>query len=263
MKFILKIIIGLSSLYVLSSYSYSLMDYDILINTWVDIENQKNRLNSEWYRKKDSMENYLSLLDEEAAALKRIVDQNSGLMGEVEAERLDLVQQKNEMEKFQSVLERKIQQSISSIKDLASQLPPPLKSEWNTKIGEVDIESASNSEKLDLIVGLLKKMDHFESRVVLHQASMEIESLDVQVKQVYMGVSQGWYSSEDGAFYGYGKPTPEGWKWWHMEHASTELNQQLNPKQILAVIHILENNSEAELVTLPVSVNSKVSLSQR
>ncbi|WNO10331.1 DUF3450 family protein [Teredinibacter sp. KSP-S5-2] len=244
-------------------YCDSVHGYDSLVKNWIDIENQVNTLNSEWHLKRKSMENYLSLLDEEAAALKRIVEQNSGLIGEVEAERLDLVQQKNEMEKSQSALEAKVRQSLLSIKDLAFQLPPPLNAEWNSRINELDVDLSSNSEKLDLIVDLLKKMNHFESRVVLHQASMKIETLDVQVKQVYMGVSQGWYSSDDGAFYGYGKPTSEGWKWWHMESASSELNQQLNPKDILAVINILENNSEAELVTLPVSVNDKLSLSQR
>jgi hypothetical protein len=73
----------------------------------------------------------------------------------------------------------------------------------------------------------------------------------VLVTQIYLGLAQGWYVDAEGEHFGFGRPTPTGWRWWHGEDASRELGQPLQPETLLTLKAIVENPTKAKLISAP------------
>jgi hypothetical protein len=59
---------------------------------------------------------------------------------------------------------------------------------------------------------------------------------------VYLGISNGWYVSNNGQFAGAGRATAEGWQWESIDEAAGISN----------MVAILERRRNAELVSVPV-----------
>jgi hypothetical protein len=117
----------------------------------------------------------------------------------------------------------------------------------------------SNSEKLERLLGLFKLVEEFDDRVALNRITMELPDTNGQlqqlfVTQIYLGVGQGWYVSDDGSAYGYGRATKLGWSWWHGDQASAELGRELDPQDLLRVRSVLENPTTATFVSLPIKI---------
>ena len=110
---------------------------------------------------------------------------------------------------------------------------------------------------------ITKLMNEFDQRVAINKATIELpvagqeSTRSVRVTQVYLGLTQGWYLSEDASEYGYGRATALGWKWWSNQEAESELGQELDSKEIKTLISIMENPALAELVSLPVKLEAK------
>ena len=77
----------------------------------------------------------------------------------------------------------------------------------------------------------------------------------VMVTQIYLGLSQGWYISDDGRVYGYGRATAQGWRWWHGDQADEVLGRSLQPEALQAVRAMLENPAAARMIALPVTTH--------
>jgi hypothetical protein len=101
--------------------------------------------------------------------------------------------------------------------------------------------------------------EDFNKRIALHRTTMELQTVDnntakVLVTQIYMGISHGWYVSDDGSAYGYGKANTLGWTWWHGTDASKELGHELEPQDLLDVRSVLENPTSASYLPLPLKL---------
>lgn len=91
---------------------------------------------------------------------------------------------------------------------------------------------------------------------------MEVSTKDAEIKnmrvtQIYLGVSQGWYVSDDGQYFGYGRPDLKSWTWWHNESASKELGKKLNPQDLLELVNVINNPTTASFIRLPIKINNK------
>lgn len=232
---------------------------DKLMLQWLEIESQKGRLQSEWSLRKAELDQRLNLMNIEQTALTEIVVQGSKATNDVDQRRLSLLQSQDKLELEQTQVDSQIQTTTTLIQALKIKLPPPLQSEWNEKLPLLLQKGVSNSEKLERILSLLKLVEDFNNRVALNRTTMTLpnsqgETVELLVTQFYLGTAQGWYVSDDGAVYGYGRATALGWTWWHNQDASKELGRALNPKTLLALRAILENPTSATFISLPIKI---------
>lgn len=230
-----------------------------LMGQWLNLEMQKGSLQSNWNRSRDNLEQRFILLDAEQKRLKEVLSQRTQANGEVDQRRLTLLQAQEKLEQDQAQLDGQLKKYLQRAQLIQPRLPPPLRAQWNEKLALVAQENASASERLEHLLSLFKQFDEFNQRVALHIGALDIPDANQQMQpiltsQIYLGASQGWYVSDDGKSYGFGRSTSTGWKWWHGAAAEQELGRPLSADAIMRVRRILENPTTAEFVALPVKI---------
>ncbi|MFT7560833.1 MAG: hypothetical protein ACI93R_002756 [Flavobacteriales bacterium] len=230
-----------------------------LMAQWIGLESQKGKLQQEWLDKKQSIEQQLELFTVEKKSLDTLVAGSKQTKTDVDDTRLKLLQEQETLELEQTQLRAELTYAISKIKPLSLRLPPPMQAMWAEKTPLLFQDGISDSEKLERLLSLYSELDKFNDRIVLHRASLSIPevgsgSQKIVVNQVYAGSAHGWYISDDGSYFGYGKSKPLGWAWFHGEAAEQELGELLDPDSILAVIAVLETPTTARFLPLPVSI---------
>ena len=237
-----------------------------LMDQWLSIESQKGQLQRNWTIQKRSLEQKLSLLKTEKAVLKSLLTQSSHEKSELDTQRLDLVKQQNTLEQAQQIVSNQLQQTSNVAFALLPQLPPPLQVVWQEKLMLLK-QNVSSSEKLERLLTTFTLVSEFDERIALNRTSMAIPInndtvQNVLVTQVYLGLSQGWYISDDGHFYGYGRSNLSGWTWWHNENADKALEQTLNAQGLLHLIDIMQNPTKASFLSLPIKINVNKAVSE-
>lgn len=226
---------------------------------WINLQTQKGLLQSNWNSSRDNLDQRMNLLDIEQKKLKDIVSQRTQATSEVDQRRLALLQSQEKLEQEQQSLSTQLKVYIQRAQAFHMRLPPPLHAQWNEKFASLSDENRTASERLETLLSLFKQFDEFNRRVALHIGAMEIPDQNQQpqpvlTNQIYLGVSQGWYVNDDGSSFGYGRPTPTGWKWWHGKEAQQELGKPLDAAAVKRVLSVLQNPTNAEFVSLPVKI---------
>ncbi len=223
-------------------------DIHQLTMQWTRLERQKDLLRTNWHRDKPVLEQQLSLLERETQELNQFLKESSQEKDEVEKRRLELLEKQTNLEQEQEVLERSLKQANMQLKALHIQLPPPLFEGWGKDLPRLEDPLLTGSEKLQLVINLLRQLDDFQQKVTLNEIIMTLDDgKEYLVKQVFLGLSHGWYITADKRYAAAGMPNPDGWKWIPAE----------NGEQISRIIAILERRTDPELVTIPLKLNSQ------
>lgn len=228
-----------------------------LMSRWISIESQKGKLQTQWNARSQQLEQKLALFDAERESLQAVIDNSKKTGSDVDDRRLDLLKKQDTLESEQTELNAKIRSATTSLRTLTVRLPPPIQNQWQEKMPLLDQPDVSDSEKLERLLGLFKMAEDFDKRIALHRTTMQTSADTANtllVTQIYMGLSHGWYVSDDGSSYGYGKADALGWTWWHGDEASKELGYELSPEDLLRVRSILENPTHASYVPLPLKL---------
>lgn len=232
-----------------------------LMDDWLNLEIQKGQLESSWAEREQELEQRLTLMDVELRRLREIADQRVEASSEVDQRREELLEKQERLEQEQENLQQQLDRTSRAANFLLKRLPPPLQAQWTPQLAEIAAADVNNNEKLEGLLALFKMAAEFDRRIALHKGELQVAT-DKQdrgkviiVNQIYMGLSQGWYISDDGEVYGYGRSTRDGWKWWAGEKATTELGLALHPSEIIKTYQILQNPTTANFVSLPVKIN--------
>lgn len=256
MKYLFLLLVTFLSI---SAYSADNEDTSKLMGKWISLESQKGKLQSDWNARRQFLSQKLDLYNAETEALNAVLTLTDTQKSDVDTRRLELLKKQDSLELEQTHINAQISEAISKARTLLTRLPPPLQMLWQEKFSLLSQEGINNSEKLERLLTLFKLVENFNDRIALHRTIMEVsdqngETIKLLVSQIYMGVAQGWYVSDDGAAYGYGRATNIGWTWWHGENASTELGSKLDPQTILATRAIIENPTTASFLSLPIKI---------
>lgn len=241
---------------------FSEAQIDGLMQKWIQLEGQKGKLQMEWAERKSELERRQQLLEVEKSALNEVLSETEASTSDIDQHRKTLLTDQEQLEQEQSLLAGQINQAVLSIQSFQHRLPPPLADEVGGKMALLDA-NLSQSEKLERLLSIFKLIDEFDQRVAIHKATIDLAANNgevarsIRVTQVYLGLSQGWYLSEDASEYGYGRATQLGWTWWGKNEAEAELGRELNPQEIKNMIAIIENPTLADLVSLPIKLESK------
>jgi hypothetical protein len=215
---------------------------------WTGLEHQKDLLRKNWREDKPVLEQQLSLLERETRELNRFLKESAQEQDEVEQRRLELLEQQTRLEKEQAALERSLRQAAIRLKALHVQLPPPLVKGWEEELPRLEEPLLTSSEKLQLVLNLLTQLDDFQQKVTLNETVMTLaDGKEYLVKQVFLGLSHGWYVTADQSHAASGIADPDGWEW----------TPVTNGEQIAQIIAILERRVNPELITIPLQLNAQ------
>lgn len=235
---------------------------DELMQQWIKLESQKGKLQTEWAERKAELERRQQLLVAEQNSLQEVLSQTAESSSDTDQRRKTLLTDQQRLEQEQALMAEQVNKAIASLQSIQFRLPPPLASEVDSKMKSFQSD-LSASEKLERLLSIYKLMNEFDQRVAINKATIELPvsgqeaTRSIRVTQVYLGLTQGWYLSEDASEYGYGRATALGWKWWSNQEAESELGQELDPQEIKTLISIMDNPALADLVSLPVKLEAK------
>ena len=215
---------------------------------WTGLEHQKDLLRKNWRGDKPVLEQQLSLLERETRELNRFLKESAQEQDEVEQRRLELLEQQTRLEQEQAALERSLRQAAIRLKALHVQLPPPLKEGWEEELHRLEDPLLTSSERLQLVLNLLSQLDDFQQKVTLNETIMTLANgQEYVVKQVFLGLSHGWYVTADQSYAAAGMANPDGWQWAPVT----------NGEPIAQIIAILERRVNPELISIPLQLNAQ------
>ena len=226
---------------------------DNLVKQWLNLSQQQSALQTLWLSKEPALKQRLTLLQQEQQQLDSLIIENQHQGSEVEQQRAELLTLQTNMEANQQLLSQWLTTQFTKVHNIIDRLPPPLALQWQKTLSENSIDEANNSDKLTLLLGLFSKLSDFDNRIASFESTIiDIEQQSRLVKQLYLGISRGWYLSMDGESVFEGVATDQGWKWQH--------NSSLDPKELNNAIAMVEQRKEASFIRLPLSLNANDSL---
>lgn len=233
-----------------------------LMQQWLDLESQKGKLQLSWQANEQALKNQLSLLKQEKQALNALLKTANAARSEVDTKRLALTEQQLAFEKNQQTVDAALKNAHLFVKRITPLLPPPLQNDWQTKTTQIEKTELPNSEKLERLLSMYKAADEFNQRIAIHNTNMRLPSSEGEserlVNQIYLGLSQAWYISDDGEFYGIGRVEQSGWQWHHGAAAKQLIgsNSEGFSTDLLAIKAMLEKPTNASFIKAPLAIAS-------
>lgn len=239
-------------------------DESELMQQWIALESQKGKLQSHWERQKSRLENKRKLLVAQEKQLTALLNEAKTNKSNVDQARLVLVQEQIEFERQDKVIKQTISESYSFLASVLPQLPPPVQAEWEGKLNLLNDENIGNNEKLERYVSLLQNAYKFNQRIVYQESPLTINTAQgeqlINVHQIYLGLNQAWYVSEDKQYYGYGKAIEGSWQWLHNNEAEAYLNQPIDTNNLIAIKNTLNNPTTASYISAPITLSKNKGL---
>jgi TolA-binding protein len=225
-------------------------EIDALTQQWTSLEHQKDLLRAEWRTQEPVLEQQLKLLERETAELNTFLEATAQQHGEVEQRRLEMLEEQTRLEQESAALEASLAQASIGLHSLHHGLPPPLAEAWNEQLARVDNSVETVTERFRKLLELLGQLDDFNAKVTLNEAVMTLgDGNEHVVKQVYLGLSHGWYVTADQRFAAAGKTGPDGWVWTPVEDAAP----------IAKIVGILEQRVDPDFVSIALELNEPLS----
>ena len=237
---------ALTGLFTLPLLASEVTSSDKLVQQWLDIEQQNNRLNNQWLEAEPALKQQITLLKAEREQLKAVLDTSQKTTGNAANERTQLLAEQNTLEQDSQQMQTQLTLLRQTLAGIAPQLPPVLGQQWQE---EAQALTDPNDTALQLQVALaqLTKLMEFDNRISLHEEILTApNNKKVLVQQLYLGVARAWFISRDGDYKGIGSAVNGQWQW--------QFDDELDASHIKNAIAIFEKQQASDFIALPLSL---------
>lgn len=220
------------------------------LQKWVETRQMTSKLRADWAADKELLLESIKMFEREAKNLDELiakVDTGNDVARKerAEQEKLDAEYQ-TALDKIKSLLGGLEQKALA----LAKTFPPPLAEKLNVFLKRLAEDPAttkySAGERVQAIVAVLAEADKFNGAIsVTSELRKDASGTEIQVRVIYLGLAQGYYTDKEGKLAGVGTPSAEGWKWSSEATLAPSINQ---------VIDMYENAKPPAFVTLPAKI---------
>lgn len=228
----------------------SVTDTRVALQKWVETRQMTSKLRADWSADKELLLESIRMFEREARNLDELIAKVDKGNGQIQAERTE-----------QEKLEAQYKETSAKIKDLITTLekktvalvrtfPAPLQEKLDAFVKRIPEDSnaskLSAGQRLQPLVAILAEADKFNGAITVVSELRKNEAGNVvQVRTMYLGLAQAYFTDKEGKFAGHGTPSGDGWKW---------KNEASLAPAIAKVIAVYENQQPPAFVTLPVSI---------
>lgn len=232
-----------------SCFAADIRDTQDELITWVETQKAISETQAEWKAEKAIVQDLISLLENEKATITEKIDSLEDGADATDKKRSELNAKRDKLVASTDTLEAYIPKLEDQARTFLAMLPKPLLEEIDQLIRRLPEDSAKStlpvSQRLLTVIGILNKIDKFNTSISLVSEIKTIDSSSVEVTTLYIGLAGAYFSDESGSYAGIGVPSADGWVWTEEPDISTD---------VVALIKSYQGKTEAKFVELPVNV---------
>jgi len=218
------------------------------LTAWVDTQKVIAETKANWTAEKEIVEDLIGLLENEKEKLSESIDKLDEGSDATDKLRTELNADKEKLLASTEALEEIIPQLETETRNLIKKLPDPLKEEISPLLSRLPKKGAATrmpvSQRLLTVVGILNKIDKFNTGISITSEIRSVGDKSVEVKTLYYGLAGAYFASDNAEYAGTGAPGEDGWIWTENTEAGDE---------IVDLIRTYEGAREATFVALPVN----------
>jgi FtsZ-binding cell division protein ZapB len=220
------------------------------IEKWVEARSVLGKEKRDWMIGRDLVQARLQLVQREIEGVRGRIAEAQKSTTEADQKREELVAENQKLTDAAKGLQDAILTLEERTRKLLARLPEPLREKVKSVSQRLPEAGAATklalSERYLTVVGVLNEINKFQREVTV---TSEVRALGdgttAEVTAIYLGISQGYYATNNGKAAGVGTATATGWEW-------TPANQEA--PRILQMIAILKSEQPAAFVPVPVKV---------
>jgi hypothetical protein len=216
---------------------------------WVETQQIISAEKKDWQQGREMLQARIDLVRGEIAAVEEKLREQRTEGSETVGKLADLDHESATLQSAGVALAGWATELENGLNALQPQLPEPLQTKLGPLYGRMPKDpkntTVSLAERFQNVVGILNEVNKFNGEITMVNEVRPIaDGKPAEVRTVYVGLAQAYYLSAGGEA-GFGRPTPEGWRW--------EPARDMAPA-ISEVVEILQNKAKPAFVRLPVKV---------
>ncbi len=197
-----------------------------------------------WKQEKATLADLNAIRKKESAQLDEFIQAAGARVDELAKQKATSADEREALRKWRSDFDAAFGKLEAQVKALAPRLPTPLRDKVEDAMLRME-ENATDRPLQDRVrdtLLVLQAAREFDDSFTVTTEVRELDGRQVEVRILYLGLSQAWYVDAAGSHGGYGQPSANGWIW--TEDASIA-------HAVRDAIAIQTGEATAAFVTLP------------
>lgn len=218
--------------------------------SWVDTRKAIALTDAEWLAEKEVVTDLITLLETEKSKLEAGIEKLADSSDATDARRAELNASREKLVETTKALDAVLPELEAKVLALIEKVPDPLLAELGPLVSRLPNPDSQTrlplSQRLLTVVGILNRIDKFNTAITVTTEIRNIGERSVEVKTLYFGLGGAYFASSGGDYAGYGTAGDAGWSWTEDSAIAGD---------IVNLIKTYEGGREATFVRLPVSAN--------
>jgi hypothetical protein len=222
-----------------------------ILDKWIETERIISAEQNDWKQGKGILQERIELVKREITRLEEQRAEIEKNITEADRQKAEQVSLTEELKTQAAVLQDTVVELEEKVRALHARLPETLKAKLLTLYQRIpqnpESSKASLAERFQNILGILNEANKLNNEVTV---ANEVRTLSngkpAEVRTLYVGLSQGYYVSQDGYAAGIGRPAREGWDWKPADKLASEIE---------AAFTVLQSKEHPRFVELPITID--------
>lgn len=223
-----------------------------VLEKWVEAKQLISSEKQNWQTQKEVLVDRTRLLEGQVEDLKEKIKGAEEAIEKTEEKRDSLSAEHEQLASALSLLQELIADLEARVLTLLARLPEPVQEQVAPLSQEIPDDPERTtlplSTRYQNLIGVLNYVNKFNNAVTL---TTEVRTLDgtqaVEVKVMYIGLGQAFFSNDAATIGGVGRPTAAGWTW--------ERRDDIAPA-VSSAIAMYNSEDTADYVVLPVEIEN-------
>jgi len=217
------------------------------LDRWVQTKQLLSQEKQQWRLERELIADRISLLAQEAEALREKSRRAREGIGETEAKLVELRKERDALKTATAGLDTAATGAEQRVLALLARAPAPIRERVRPLSQSIPKNPAdtkmSLSQRFQNVIGILNEINKFAASVTVASEVRELgEDTSAEVTTLYAGMSQAYYCNANGGLGGYGRPGTNGWEWTQANGIAAA---------VADVVAIYRNERAAGYVALP------------
>lgn len=218
------------------------------VREWVRVQELISQEESRWHEEQQLMRDLAGLRREEIRKFDELLAAAGERVTAFEAREARLTAEESSLRTDRELLLQRIAALEPRARALLPSFPPPLRDkleETAARLEHPDPDQPLQNRYRD-ILAILVEAGNFDREITVHTEVRAIETRDLEVQVLYLGLGRAYYVDRSGRHAGTGVPGDKGWIWTEAPALAGEIRR---------AIAIRQQEAPPALVRLPVQVD--------